>query len=356
MAVILAASLAAQFGGTGADGLFHPVSNTRLDTTVRPEGWDFVAIHIPAGVTVELVGDRPAILRSQGRVIVDGTLSADARGYTGGPGGWSHEAGPGGAHALPTTFFASHATTPPRSPPIYGSAIPFDPRGGSGGADYVEYLGLFVRRYAGGGGGGVLVVLADLGISVGPSGAITAQGSYGQHIMTTPGSGGAIMLRSGLGIDVQGLVSADAGPHSFFPAGLGWVRMDATLGAPQITGTVIGVTETVELPHLAAGAAALGSLWHLEVTPRPGDRVAVYLALNPASILTPAGLLGLHPSEMVRIGMGVATRSGIEPTAPTPVTVPADPALRGITLYAQSIAFDQSSYSRLSATVVRTIQ
>lgn len=174
-ALCCAARLPAQIGGNGADG---PLVVTRgtvtLDTSARPGGFDYTSITIAAGAELRLMGSNPARLRSQGAVTIDGWLNADgflpvavSDGGRGGPGGFgggvggrgsgSPGQGPGGgcagwasgnlfgspgpaSHAIPARAITWCGQTFGSAPPTYGSAWPFDVRGGSGTGDRKSVL------------------------------------------------------------------------------------------------------------------------------------------------------------------------------------------------------------------------
>ncbi|MDO8349243.1 MAG: hypothetical protein Q7T30_03330, partial [Planctomycetota bacterium] len=186
--------LPAQGYGNGSSGALAPTSDITLDTTANSGVFQFTSIAIPTGVTVHLVGSNPARLLCQGAVTIAGVLEGDGQGsrwvgsshvngHVGGPGGhaggaWQQNgAGPGGGGAgigiYPAIWggSASHATvgviTNPFVPasPTYGSALPFDVNGGSGGGGAgMGHMSCFGPPASG--GGGVIVILAGGSIDV----------------------------------------------------------------------------------------------------------------------------------------------------------------------------------------------
>lgn len=388
----IASPIAAQFGGTGADGRLRPTTDVTLDTTSRPQGWDFVDISIPAGVTVHLVGTHPAILRSIGPVVVDGRIEADGQPATsqgtptpgsGGPGGFAGGApghaglGPAGGqggifswtgggtiaehggHATPAITVRGLGWT---QGPVYGSALPFDLLGGSGGGGQSVPYPPNATSYAGGGGGGVIVLLTDGAVTIPPSGVLTANGGASSAGL---GAGGAVMIRSASTVTVHGSVEA-AGllqlpppPNPYAPparSGDGFVRIDASTSSPLVTGSIVGVSVLFTLPHLRASDAQLGAPWDVTVTPRPGDDAAVFIAPAPGSVQTPFGLLGLDPNGLMLLGTGRATPGAIESTVALTPTIPNMPALRGATIHTQALAFDRTGFARLSNATATVIQ
>ena len=217
--------------GTGADGLFAPTSNTALDTSLRPNGYDFSEVHIPAGVTVTGVGMFPLRIRCRGHVIIEGAVDVSGRsgaeGGTGGPGGFSggvsgfslsqelYGLGPGGGRpGSPHAGCASFGTLGTDGggnflgvPGIYGSTNPIPLIGGSGGGGcYNQQGGL-----RGGGGGGALSISAGESIIV--EGTINADGGIPDGAPPPnsaahggPGSGGAVRLQGLAAIIVSGTI------------------------------------------------------------------------------------------------------------------------------------------------------
>src|SRR5262245_38649469 len=171
----LATLLPAQIGGNGADGPLQPtVREILLDTTHNGGVFQFSLVNIGQGVTVRIVGPKPAVILCTGPVDIHGGLSVRAGDNGGPPGPGGHPggltgspgqagSGPGGGAAggMPGPGgAAAHATQGNGTASTYGAALPFDLQGGSGGGG-----GSFVfpndKGPDGGAGGGVLAVLAD---------------------------------------------------------------------------------------------------------------------------------------------------------------------------------------------------
>ncbi len=88
---------AAALAGSGADGPFNPTQSQTLSTTTRAFGYNYTSINIPSTITITGAGTNPLIMRSQGDVIIDGTITVNAN-----PGqsiltAFNHPGGPGGA-------------------------------------------------------------------------------------------------------------------------------------------------------------------------------------------------------------------------------------------------------------------
>ncbi|MEM7205596.1 MAG: hypothetical protein AAF628_35400 [Planctomycetota bacterium] len=386
--LLLAMACPAQIGGDGRDGALEPVADLVLDTSTRPGGvFQFTRITIPAGVTLRLVGDEPAVLRSQGAVDVAGTIDADgfaavdALGGEGGPGGaagghggpWGSvfcaEAGQGnggGGAGCVQPFSvpqsggpAGHATPGQQGlgsggGRAYGSAYPFDLEGGSGagGTAYPSSFGQLGP--GGGGGGGVVAILADEAVVV--SGTVRVRGA-------DLGSAGSVLLRSLASVRVHGLIDAggnSGGPPPLFPrSGDGFVRLDAYGDAPTVTGTVRGVVVTRTLPELTALAAPrLGAPWSLTSATVPGDQVVLLAAAATASVALPRfGVLRLDPSAgLLIVASATTATAGIDPLAELSLAIPPLSALIGSTLHVQAInAVTATGRPRLTNLVSGTI-
>ena len=169
---LLAGSVQAQFGGTGADGAFLPTTNTTLNTNANNGIFNFTDIEIPFGVTVQVIGENAAILLATGNVLIEGTLRVvPGHGMMGG------EASPGYAlEALHTE--------------IYDSQYAQLPIGGTSSIGCAQWS---TKP-----GGGYLEMSAFGFIEI--SGTVTANGTSGAcaDAGSTPvsGSGGTIVLRT----------------------------------------------------------------------------------------------------------------------------------------------------------------
>lgn len=374
IALFLAPRSIAQIGGTGADGIFQPTSDITLDTTPRPGGWNFSSITIPAGVTVRVVGTNPAILRSQGAVLVAGHLNADGfppdattgTGGAGGPGGFAGgnvgasgagpAGGPGGSyspfgissgtpggHATPGYVYLGSPTG------TYGSDWVFDMRGGSGQGGGTWPLSYGYPWGSGGaGGGGVLVVLSDATIDV--TGLVTSRGSHTTNISGL-GAGGSIMLRAinALTVGSIGLIDAAGGRHplGITYSGDGFIRLDGYGDAPAVapSATITPTPLTLSLPALRETLPPqTGTTYTLEVATVPGDTVAFFASTASANLpLPPLGTLGIDPALALLLGTSIATNAEPDPQATLSLALPNDPALVGLSLWLQSINAATSS-------------
>ena len=371
----------AQIGGDGSDGDLHPTADVTIDTTGRPDGFDYRSIRIPAGVTVTLVGTNAAMVRVQGDAQIDGTLSADSLpgdpneprlGAPGGPGGYfggdgnvvSAEAGKGPAGgAGGNAFFghpgwgepAGHATpgitASQPSTPTYGSARPFDLRGGSGSGGNANPASLGFPGDGGSGGGGTIALLADGRVTV--AGTVTAR-SLGF------GSGGSILIRALDGVEIAGEVRADGNSDQLgsFVSGDGFVRLDGWAAAPVITGTVAPNPLALTLPALEElDAPRLGRPWRLQTASLPGDRVGYFFALAPASLPFPFGTLGLDPASLQFLGATTAAAIGVDSEATLTINVPPQQSLAGVPLWVQALSLATPGPGpRLSNTIATTVQ
>jgi hypothetical protein len=240
----------------------------------------------------------------------------------------------------------------------YGSGRPFDLRGGSGGGGHFSSFAGVVNFVTGGGGGGVLVLLADGSVTI--NGCVRADG--GGAGGATFGAGGSIMIRSADAVVVSGTVSASGARTGNWPqvpnegSGDGFVRIDASRGAPQVTGSTAGYTRLIELPALETVSPMIGTPWDVTVLPRPGDSIAVFVAAAGASLPTPFGLLGLDPASMQLLGTGAASPGALEPDVTVRTMVPALSALVGARIHTQAIASDGAGYLRLTRAVSAPIR
>lgn len=380
--LLLGSPAVAQIGGNGVDGVFHPSSNVVLDTTARPGGWDFSSVTIPAGVTVQLIGTNPAILRSIGPVQIDGHLSADALAPVGtvggapGAGGFAGGdvgnpgAGPAGGVVGSYSPFASspggpggHAT-PGRqswaggSTGVYGDDWVFDLRGGSGeGASVWPLSWGYPWGAPGGGGGGVVVVLSDSAIQLG--GRVSARGhQFGAAGGIFLRALGAVALGPGATIDAAGFVH----PFTGRAAGDGFVRLDGYGGKPVIdpSATIAPFPLNLSLPAIRhAGPMQVGTTYTVAGATLPGDGVWFLVSAGTVSIpLPPLGILELDPSLTLVLGMAVANNLAPDPQATLSLAIPNDPGLVGLPLWLQAINASTLAAAgpRLSNTLSTPIQ
>jgi hypothetical protein len=408
VAAVLVVTLpaAAQIYGTGRDGPLAPTADVVLDTSANNGVFEFTSIAIPAGVTVRLTGPNPAQLLCRGPVSIDGVLAADGEGSywvgavrtggsAGGPGGYSggqqyqsgHGPGGGPTDGLYPAVMgggASHATAglvgnPFQTPaPTYGSAFPFDLRGGSGGGGPGPMASISDIGPPATGGGGTIVVLAEGPIAV--HGTVRARG--GDHVWgpefawSRPvgtggtGSGGSILLRSLQCVLVTGRIDATAGVSYLLPglpnpgpAGAGFIRIDgwSSCGSPTLAGATIAPSPMVtSLPHLQAlGPARTGQTLQIRCASAPGDIVGFYYsAATAVTPIPPFGVLELDPSLILFFGQHGVPTMGPDPLAVIDIPLPNLPGLVGLTFHAQvfnafgAVTGSARLSNRLSVTVV----
>lgn len=402
----LAVPAASQIYGTGRDGVLAPTVDVTLDTTANGGVFEFTSIHVPAGVTVRITGPHAAQLLCRGTATIQGGIDADGRGsywaggvyqsgWLGGPGGYRGGStgqpgdGPGGGAYGLGIYPAigggsgSHATAgatnnPFLNPaPTYGSALPFDLRGGSGGGAPGTGTGSGIGPPASG-GGGTVVILAEGAIDV--AGSISARGGdqvLGLEYMWPNypvqigglGSGGSILLRSLQCVRVSGLLDARAGSRHFawqVPStgglGDGFVRIDAysACGAPDLTGATIHPAPFVaSLPFLGAlEEARVGQTYRVRCASAPGDVVGFYYSVGTGFLpVPPFGVLLLDPTRILAYGLHTVPATGHDPLASIDIPVPFAPSLVGCTFHAQTFnAFGATTgQARLSNRLTTTL-
>jgi hypothetical protein len=243
-----------------------------------------------------------------------------------------------------STGDASHATangTP--AAPTYGSALPFDLRGGSGGGGAAQ-ISFSVPPYNATGGGGTIVLLAGGSIQV--AGAIRAQGGKFGAPVPPPGvasfggygAGGSILIRSLQFVQVTGVLDARSGNNL---GGEGFIRVDSysAFGAPTLTGAVQPAPYVTTMPHLAALAPAqIGHVYPIRCASAPGDDVTLYVSLGTASIpVPPFGTVLLDPTLLWSFGSHTVPATGHDPLATIDIPIPNEAWLVGVTFYAQAI-------------------
>lgn len=376
----LVAAPIAQVYGSGANGPLTPTADTTLDTSANGGVFEFTNIAIPAGVTVRLVGPNPAVLLCQGTANIAGTLDASGAsmsfgatppsvGTAGGPGGFAGGdaqfagAGPGGGPpgfvflypAYQLGCMGSHATPGVPSPPwgslqtpapAYGTALPFDLRGGSGGGGGA-FVSFSVTSYAGAGGGGTIVLLAAGDLTV--SGTIRARGGD-VSVFGAPsggvGSGGSILLRSLACVSVSGTIDARAGATLAEPDpgdhGAGFVRIDgySACGTPDLTGATIRPAPFVApLPFLTdLGPPQVGQLYRVRCASAPGDTVTFWFSFGTSHIpVPPFGVIELDLGTLFTLGDFPVPGAGHDPLAAIDVPIPNEAWLVGVTFYAQVV-------------------
>lgn len=378
LAFLVAVPAAAQVYGSGVHGALAPTANLTLDTTANGGVFEFTSITIPAGVTVRLVGPNPAILLCRGPVTIAGTLDASGFDWSlqapttataGGPGGYAGSyygfgSGPGGGppgyfsggifSAVPDGCMGSHATlgrpassqlgAPAPSPaPTYGTALPFDLRGGSGGGGCAFITGSM--GFPGTGGGGTVAILAEGAILI--SGALLARGgsSPGYGPSGGTGAGGSILLRTLHCLQVSGTIDATAGtfrnvgPGNY---GAGFIRIDSytACGAPDLTGATIQPPPLVApLPFLTQLAPPrIGHVYPVRCASAPGDVLTFWFSLGTQQIpVPPIGVIELDLATLWSLGEFTVPTTGHDPLAAIDIPVPNEAWLVGITFYAQVV-------------------
>lgn len=392
--LVLTTLAPAQIGGNGADGALLVTQGTvLLDTTSRPSGFDFTSITIAAGAELRLTGTHPARLRSQGAVTIDGWLDADgfapttAAGGRGGPGGFDGGTGglgmggvgqgpgggcPGWSSGGGTLFGypgpASHATQAQSptwcgqafgsAPPTYGTAWPFDLRGGSGSGGNGAPLSWGVPGPGGAGGGGTIVLAADGPVSV--RGRISVKPPQ----QSVPSSSGSILIQSTVSLRIDGSVDASEtpGPWPFTLAGAGVIRFDTHGDRAKIVGTVTPTPMLVVLPRFRdVDPPRVGAPFVVRLDAWPSDILAVWLSGRVTSLpFPPLGILRLDPTAgLALLGVAAAATSatGLEATASFAVPVPTDQRLRGVTVHLQALnAITRAPTPRFSDLLTATIQ
>lgn len=382
--ILAAAPAGAQIGGNGADGAFTPRTDTTLDTTRNGGVFQFTKIDIPAGVTVHLRGPNPARLLSQGPVVVAGTLEADGREVEPGPGGWrggltrlgfgvpgGDGQGPGGGKGA--SGFLDYVGKPATHAGVYGSALPFDLRGGSGGGGG-SFPTASGRGPSGGGGGGTVVILADGAITI--TGSISTRGGhvdlwrFPPLAHGGPGSGGAVLIRGLDCVRISGRVSAAGGDVRWqgmrigAHGGDGFVRIDAyrTCRVDLSGATITPAPRVALLPYLTELSPAVrGAVWRPRCAALPGDRIAWWMALRRLDTpFPPFGTIHLdyRPGGGFELIGTFTAPGGIDPMVGLDFLVPDDPRLRGMTFYGQAfnVLHAANGKPRLSNLLTTTVR
>lgn len=247
---------------------------------------------------------------------------------------------------------------------VYGSALPFDLRGGSrGGALDVYDSGCFFYQvtWPGGFGGGTIALLAGGRIEV--RGVVTADGARGD-IYTAGGSGGSILLRGGQGVTILPGASVSAiglvQPSSLIPNGTGGpgiIRIDSWASPPVILGTIDPPATVLTLPHLhVPSPPQLGIPWRLDVLAPEGAPTFVAVSLVPtAGTQTPFGILSIDLTLAAVLGVAIPQPSH-DPMASVTMPIPNAPAFLALPLAAQALVVPQTLAPRLTNAVTTAIQ
>ncbi|MCA8973380.1 MAG: hypothetical protein KDC98_01595 [Planctomycetes bacterium] len=355
----------------------HPVLAPTSDTTITvgSGALHYSSILIPAGVTVRFAAPglggytpgTPAVVFCDGDAIVHGMMSVSGEIAAAYPAGWVTT----GAGAPGYVCGSGASFNPPQGGShagAYGSVIPFSLDGGSFGGALAQYpwcLGGTPTVVWGGTGGGTLALLAQGRIEV--DGTVAADGlHYGSvtgSISPGGGSGGSILLSGAGGVTIlpTGRVTARGGTalnaHPTTVGAPGYIRLDAWGTAPIIQGTVDPPPTTLELPHLRARTQLrIGSTWLLDVLAPENAPIYVAASLLPGpGTPTPFGSLGLDLPTAANLAVTSAQPSH-DPIATVPWPVPNAPFLIGLQLWVQALAIPPTLPPRLSNTLHATVQ
>lgn len=359
----------------------NPALSPTADTTIVVTGaLLYSSIHVPSGVTVRFVSSLttgssvPSVVSCDSDAIIHGTLSvagdvAYVAPFTP-PAGWV-TTGQGGNGVRCTSSLGGSYYWPPaggRHAGDYGTVVPFSLEGGSPGGGLVQYFdqgqipcGLYAGLSPGGPGGGTLALLAKGRIEV--YGTITADGFSTSY---SGGSGGSILLRGEAGVSVlpSGVVTARGGTYFSAPTGTyggpGLIRIDAYGAPPVIQGSVVPVPTVLELPYLRQvvppqiGASALLQVFAPET---PATAVIFSASLFPGpGTPTPFGILGIDPPTSASLGL-TYVQSGHDPRATLTWPIPNAPSLVGLQLWIQGVAYALTLTLpvRLTNTVATTV-
>ncbi len=350
-----------------------PTSDTTI--VVPPGALHYISIHIPVGVTVRFVSPgfgpsslpgMPAMVLCDGDVIVHGTLSLAGDLINDRPAGWVTT----GRGNDGLTCGSNLYIIPPaggRHAGTYGSVLPFSLDGGSPGGDHVHYSDPICTQFAfrggAGEGGGTLVLLAGGRIEI--DGTVTADGRGGSG----GGSGGSILLRGAAGVTVlpSGTITALGGgaatalppwPPLMSIGAPGYVRLDAWGAPPSIQGTVTPAPTALELPYLRSQSQPrIGTTWICDVF--APEAVPIFVAASPtpgSGAPTPFGPLGIDLPSASILAYAAVTPLGHDPFVSVPTSVPNTPALVGAQAWIQALAFPPALPARLSNTLAVAVQ
>lgn len=321
--------------GLGAQApVFAPTANTTLDGDATQGLFHWSSITIPTGVRVHFTGNYPIVIQCDGDARVDGRLDVDGSGVTSGPGYTSACQGSNGIYS-PCSGSSSPGSG--NHAGCYGTAVPFDLRGGSpGGGTVVYYMawpGYCVPAGGSSGGpaGGTLVLEANGRIDI--HGAVAANGSGGMY---STGSGGSLLLRglAGLTVHSTGVVEATTYPPSTYSGFQGIVRLDAYSQLPVVLGRVTPSPTLVQLPYVVEKQPpAIGQTWELNAYAPRGDGVFLAAAFSPGQTTTAYGTVGLDLGVAITFAVVVVPTSGHDPCGVYRMQVPNVAALSGLGIW-----------------------
>jgi hypothetical protein len=362
---LLSAGMLAQVGP------LNPTSSINIQMPLG--GLHYSSVNIPAGVVVNFWAPggpfRPALIRCDGDFMIEGVVSVSGellRGIGWSPGLVTVGNGNDGStcnYQMPFLSWPSGG----RHAGLYGSAIPFDLRGGSFGGDLVVFdynCWTFLYRRWGGVPGGTIAVHAGGRIDI--RGVVTADGesAWGQYY--AGGSGGSILLRADQGLTIHPGASVSAigldYPGSLVPQGLGRggpgiIRIDSWASPPVILGTIDPPATVLTLPHLhVPSPPQLGIPWRLDVLAPEGAPTFVAVSLVPtAGTQTPFGILSIDLTLAAVLGVAIPQPSH-DPMASVTMPIPNMPAFLALPLAAQALVVPQTLAPRLTNAVTTAIQ
>jgi hypothetical protein len=344
----------------------------------------YSSILVPVGVTVRFVVPAgslpprpPAVVLCDGDAIVHGTLSVAGDVHSVSPfpyaaGSVTTGQGVSGSWCLGLSLFTAprgglHAGT-------YGSVLPFSLAGGSPGGTLSIYSDSHCLQHTsdtpGSEGGGTLVLRAGGAIEV--DGTVTADGATcgGGRAGAAAGSGGSILLRGDAGVTVlpSGTVTARGG--AAFPWGPliqlpptslgapGYVRLDAWGMPPRIQGRIAPAPTVLELPHLRAlSQPRIGTTWTCDVF--APEAAPVFVAASPTpgnGTQTPFGPLGIDlPSATILAYAALASPSH-DPFVSVSTSIPNSQTLVGLAVWIQALVMPPALAGRLSNTLAVVVQ
>lgn len=305
------------YGGTGSDGAFDPPAipghKVTLDTTDHEGGFHCTIFRVPAGVTVQIVGEHPARIFSQSGIRIKGIVEVPpqhgprvefgkptplARGICGGHNGGPLNAGPGegpggGGAGITVKYDVRHSGgagagggygTPGKDGGnaegkggkggvTYGASAYPKLLGGSGGGGGHESHRRASCGMGGGAGGGVLMLSTAGDLEVrGSVRANGGDGGYGQGHASGGGggSGGIIVLRAlgavrmerGASVETRGGKGGKPGQWGGAAGGdggAGRIVFECPKQGRTIFGKVVGVVRRIDMPGGGTADAGLPS-------------------------------------------------------------------------------------------------
>lgn len=260
------------------EGVSEGSITLNASTSIASGTYYYTDFTISQGVTVTLADQAPLIIYATGNVTINGTLTADGKGYSGGaggtagstPGNGSNGQGPGGGKGGCSTYtlgggaaYKNNGVGGCSSPPVaYGGIDVLGLPLGSGGGG--ERGGIVNPGQAGANGGGAIAIIACGVITI--NGTIRANGMSG--LDGGAGSGGTIYLSSAQNsVVVNGTVAVNGGNNTQGNYGSpGRIRIDGILsGSTTLTGIynpqffTYDVAESIDFNEPSCNGALDGS-------------------------------------------------------------------------------------------------